>query len=435
MTLVLVGVNHKTAPVELREKLCGLFPDPEAAYQRLRAFPELAEVLYYNTCNRVEVLAVAPDPEAGIRRLQEFLASHPEVTPQDVEKSLYVHRGEAAVRHLFRVAASLDAMVVGEPQILGQVKAAYRQATEQDATGPILNRLLHKTFSVAKKVRTETGIGDHAVSVSYAAVSLGKKIFGELAGKTALLIGAGEMAELALEHLRRQGVAQIVIANRTLERAARLADRFRGRAVPLEGLEEELLKCDILISSTGAEGYVLTREQVAAAMRRRRQRPLFLIDIAVPRDLDPRINELEYVYLYNIDDLKEVVETNVQRRQEAAAQAEGLVAAETLKFMDWLKTLGVFPTIIALQEKARAICRQELKKTLSHLGPLTPEQVEALEVLTRSVAAKLLHDPIMFLKRNHHSRHAAAEITLVRRLFHLDPEEDHLEGPSRAESE
>lgn len=434
MNLVLVGLNHRTAPVELREKLCGLFPDPESAYRRLKSLPEISEVLYYTTCNRVEVLAVAPEAEAAIRALTGFLASHPEVAGQDLETALYVHENEAAVRHLFRVAASLDALVVGEPQILGQVKAAYRQATEQEATGPILNRLLHKTFSVAKKVRTETGIGDHAVSVSYAAVSLGKKIFGELTGKTVLLIGAGEMAELALEHLRRQGVAQIIIANRTLSRAVRLAERFRGRAVPLEELPEALLACDILISSTGAEGYVLTKEQVRTAMRRRRQRPLFLIDIAVPRDLDPRINDLENVYLYNIDDLKEVVETNMQRRQQAAVQAEGLVAAETLKFMDWLKTLGVFPTIIALQEKARAICRQELKKTLSHLGPLTPHQQEALEILTRSVAAKLLHDPIMFLKRNHHSRRAAAEITLVRRLFNLDPEEE-VALPSQAEAE
>jgi len=434
MNLVLVGLNHRTAPVELREKLCGLFPDPESAYRRLKSLPEISEVLYYTTCNRVEVLAVAPEAEAAIRALTGFLASHSEVAGQDLETALYVHENEAAVRHLFRVAASLDALVVGEPQILGQVKAAYRQATEQEATGPILNRLLHKTFSVAKKVRTETGIGDHAVSVSYAAVSLGKKIFGELTGKTVLLIGAGEMAELALEHLRRQGVAQIIIANRTLSRAVRLAERFRGRAVPLEELPEALLACDILISSTGAEGYVLTKEQVRTAMRRRRQRPLFLIDIAVPRDLDPRINDLENVYLYNIDDLKEVVETNMQRRQQAAVQAEGLVAAETLKFMDWLKTLGVFPTIIALQEKARAICRQELKKTLSHLGPLTPHQQEALEILTRSVAAKLLHDPIMFLKRNHHSRRAAAEITLVRRLFNLDPEEE-VALPSQAEAE
>ncbi len=424
MNLVLVGVNHKTASVELREKLCGLFPEPAQAYRRLKALPDLSEVLYYNTCNRVEVLAVARDAEAGCRQLKEFFTASPGVAPGELEQSLYAFRDEEAVRHLFRVAASLDALVVGEPQILGQVKAAYRQGTEHDATGAILNRLLHKTFSVAKRVRTETGIGDHAVSVSYAAVSLGKKIFGELTGKAALLIGAGEMGELALEHLRRQGVAHIVIANRTLSRAVRLAERFGGQAVSLEELPEQLLGSDIIISSTGAGQFLLTQEQVKAAMRRRRQAILFLIDIAVPRDLDPRINDLENVYLYNIDDLKEVVEANVARRQEAAAQAERLVAAETLKFMEWLKTLGVFPTIVALQEKARAICQQEMKKTLGHLGPLTPEQTQALEVLTRSVANKLLHDPIIFLKRNHHSRRAAMEVNLVRRLFNLDPDQE-----------
>ncbi len=431
MNLVLLGVNHKTASVELRERLCSLFPEPRAAYGRLKALPEVGEVLYLNTCNRVEVLAVVPELGTGVARLREFLADHPEVSPAELDRSLYVFSNEEAVRHLFRVAASLDAMVVGEPQILGQVKAAYRQGTECDATGPILNRLLHKTFSVAKKVRTETGIGDHAVSVSYAAVSLGKKIFGELTGRSALLIGAGEMGELALEHLRRQGVADIVIANRTLSRAVRLAERFGGRAVSLEELPEQLLGCDILISSTGAGQFLLTQEQVKAAMRRRRQRPLFLIDIAVPRDLDPRINDLENVYLYNIDDLKEVVEANVARRQEAAAQAERLVAAETLKFMEWLKTLGVFPTIIALKEKARAICQQEIKKTLSHWGPLSPEHTQALEVLTRSVADKLLHDPIIFLKRHHHSRRAAAEVNLVRRLFNLDPEPEEAVAPER----
>jgi glutamyl-tRNA reductase len=326
------------------------------------------------------------------------------------------------VRHLFRVAASLDALVVGEPQILGQVKEAYRQATKHQATGAILNRLLHKTFSVAKRVRTETGIGDHAVSVSYAAVALGKKIFGDLRGKKVLLLGAGEMAELALEHLKGQGAGSIVVANRTLERGLRLAERFGGEAVSLEEVETQLLFADILLSSTGSPTYLLSREQVKQAMRRRKQRPLFLIDIGVPRDLDPGINDLDNVYLYNIDDLKEVVEENRERRQEAAVQAERLVAAETLKFMDWLKTLEVFPTIISLREKAQAICQAELKKTLGHLGPLTSEQEQALEVLTESITNKLLHDPIVFLKGNHHRKRGEAELALVRRLFNLDPE-------------
>jgi glutamyl-tRNA reductase len=312
--------------------------------------------------------------------------------------------------------------VVGEPQILGQVKEAYRQATRHKATGAILNRLLHKTFSVAKRVRTETGIGDHAVSVSYAAVALGKKIFCDLRGKNVLLLGAGEMAELALEHLKGQGVGGVVIANRTLERGLRLAERFGGVAVSLEELESQLLPADILLSSTGSPAYLLNREQVKQVMRRRKQRPLFLIDIGVPRDLDPGINDLDNVYLYNIDDLKEVVEENRERRQQAAIQAERLVAAETLKFMDWLQTLEVYPTIISLREKAQGICQAELKKTLAQLGPLTPEQERALEVMTESITNKLLHDPIVFLKGNHHRKRGEAELALVRRLFKLDPE-------------
>jgi len=422
MNLLLAGVNHQTAEVDLREKLCTLLPEAETSYTLLLSYPEIQEAFYFTTCNRVEVLCVTEALETLPGVFSSFFARHPEVTPAALADSLYFYRDEDAVRHLFRVASSLDAMVVGEPQILGQVKEAYRQATQQKATGAILNRLLHKTFSVAKRVRTETGLGDHAVNVSYAAVSLGKKIFGDLKGKNVLLLGAGEMAELALEHLRGQGVEKIIVANRTLDRGLRLAQRFRGEAVSLEELETQLLAVDVLLSSTGSEGYLLTREQVKAAMRRRRQRPLFMIDIGVPRDLDPKINDLDNVYLYNIDDLKEVVEENRERRQAAAIQAERLVVAETLKFMDWLKTLEVYPTIISLRQKAQAICQAELRKTLSHLGPLTGEQEQALEVLTESITNKLLHDPIVFLKGNHHHKRGQAELALVRRLFNLDSE-------------
>jgi glutamyl-tRNA reductase len=421
MNLLLAGVNHQTARVDLREKLCSLLPEAEESYPLLLSFPEIREVLFYTTCNRVEVLCVTEVEAEAPAVLSGFFASHPEITPAVLADSLYLHRDQDAVRHLFRVAASLDALMVGEPQILGQVKQAYRVATEHQATGPILNKLLHKTFSVAKRVRTETGIGDHAVSVSYAAVALGKKIFGDLKGKNVLMLGAGEMAELALEHLQSQGAGDIVVANRTLERGVRLAERFGGQAVSLEEIESQLLSADVLISSTGAASYLLTREQVKAAMRRRKQRPLFMIDIGVPRDLDPGINDLDNVYLYNIDDLKEVVEENRERRHEAAVQAERLVAAETLKFMDWLQTLSVYPTIISLKEKAQAICQAELKKTLGHLGPLTPGQEQSLAVMTEAIVSKILHDPIIFLKGNHHRKRGEAELALVRRLFNLDP--------------
>jgi glutamyl-tRNA reductase len=424
MNLLLLGLNHKTATVDLREKLAGLLADLDAAYQELQPGPALLELVLYATCNRVESLCATEEPDAAIAQLRTFFAGRGDIVAADLDASLYIHRDRDAVLHLFRVAASLDSLVVGEPQILGQIKEAYRQATRNRATGPILNRLLHKTFSVAKRVRRETGIGDHAVSISYAAVTLGRKIFGNLAGKTAVLVGAGEMAELALEHLKSDGVGRIIVANRTLERGLQLAQRFGGEAVSLEELADQLLQADIIISSTGSPQFLLTREQVKGVMRRRKHRPLFFIDIAVPRDLDPAINDLDNVYLYNIDDLKEVVESNWQRRYQEAAKAERLVAAETLKFLEWLETLAVYPTIISLKEKADRICEAELDKTLKQLGPLTDEQRQALEVLTHSITQKLLHDPIIFLKGYHHPQRPTRELDTVRRLFNLDPDRD-----------
>jgi glutamyl-tRNA reductase len=424
MNLLLCGVNHKTAPVALREKLACLIPDVGIAYENLNAWPEISESLLYMTCNRVELMCVSEAPEDAAALVREYFARHPQISLADLEVSFYAHRNRDAVQHFFRVAASLDSMVVGEPQILGQMKAAYRQATEHRSTGPILNRLVHKAFSVAKRVRCETGIGDHAVSVSYAAVTMAKKIFGDLTGKNVLLLGAGEMAELALEHLRGHGVAKITVANRTLERGVQLAKRFGGEAISLEEIQDQLLTGDILISSAGADDVLITRDQVKGVMRRRKQRPLFLIDIAVPRNLDPAINDLDNVYLSNIYDLKEVVELNWQRRRHEASKAERLVAAETLKFLHWLETLEVFPTIIDLKDKAEAICQAELKKTLGQMGPLTPAQRQSLEVLTASITQKLLHDPIIFLKRNRRPRNPHQELDLVRRLFNLDPDRD-----------
>jgi glutamyl-tRNA reductase len=424
MNLVLLGLNHKTAAVDLRERVGGLLADLNAAYQELKPRPGLLELILYTTCNRVESLCATGEPDAAIGQLRAFFASRGDIAPGDLEACLYVHRDREAVLHLFRVASSLDSLVVGEPQVLGQIKEAYRQATRNRATGPILNRLLHKTFSVAKRVRRETGIGDHAVSISYAAVTLGRKIFGSLAGKSAVLVGAGEMAELALEHLKSDGVGKIIVANRTLERGLQLAQRFGGEAVSLEELPDQLMHADIIISSTGSPQYLLTREQVKGVMRRRKHRPLFFIDIAVPRDLDPAINDLDNVYLYNIDDLKEVVESNWQRRHQEAAKAERLVAAETLKFLNWLETLAVYPTIISLKEKANRICEAELEKTLKQLGPLTAEQRQALEVLTHSISQKLLHDPIVFLKGNHHPQKPHRDLAVVRRLFNLDPDRE-----------
>lgn len=423
MIIVLIGLNHKTAPLALREKLAGLIPDAAQAYNQLRQIAAIRELLIYATCNRVEVLLATPAPESAIPHVVDFFTSCRVLAAADVTAALYEYREAEAIKHLYQVACGLDSMVMGEPQILGQVKAAYREATRQQATGPLLNRLLHKTFSVAKKVRTETGIGGLAVSVSYAAVELARKIFGTLSDKTALLIGAGEMAELAVEHLNRHGVARLIVVNRTLARALELAKRFSGEAVSLAELENQLLNVDIIISSTGAPDIILTKEQVRGVMRRRKQRPLFLIDIAVPRDLDPGIDALDNVYLYNIDDLQGVVAANLHHRQEEAIRAERIIETETHKFLKWRGTLEVTPTIILLRDKAQQICETELKKTLTQLGPLTPQQQKSIEILAESIALKLLHDPFLYLKRNHHPKNRSRELDLTRRLFNLDPDQ------------
>jgi glutamyl-tRNA reductase len=333
-----------------------------------------------------------------------------------------------AVLHIFRVACSLDSMVVGEPQILGQIKEAYRQAIEARTSGVIINRLLHKAFSVAKRVRTETRIGSSAVSISYAAVELAKKIFGELKGKNALLIGAGEMAELAAEHLLSNGVDRIVVANRTLERALALAKRFNGSTVPWEELLEELARIDIIVSSTGSTEPILTVADVKKRMRARRNRPLFFIDIAVPRDIEPEVNRIDNVYLYNIDDLQGIIEINRTERAKEAVRAEHIIAAEALKFDAWLRTLEVVPTIVSIRDKAEQIRQTEVSRTLNQLGSLSEEEIQAVHVLTQAMVKKLLHDPILFLKRVSNRSRKDFYLDVARKLFHLDADQRETEA-------
>ncbi|NPB09302.1 MAG: glutamyl-tRNA reductase [Thermodesulfobacteria bacterium] len=419
--IVLLGLNHRTAPVEIREKLsfAGRDFDPVSLFLEL---PLVREAFFLSTCNRVEILFVTREPEAAVEGVKEVWARANDLPVSSFEPHLYQFRNREAVKHLFRVASGLDSLVLGEPQILGQLKEAYRRAAERRATGVILNRLLHKTFSVAKRIRSETGIGSHAVSVSYAAVELAKKIFGDLREKSAMLIGAGEMAELAAQHLLAQGVEKLIVANRTLSRAIELAERFRGEAISLEELEDYLLKVDIVISSTGAPHYILTAEQVKRLMRPRKMRPIFFIDIAVPRDIEPAVNEIENVFLYDIDDLKAVVEENLAYRRKEAARAERIIEEEALKFEAWLEQLEVYPTIVALRQKAEAIRRKELEKTLSHLrGKVDEETIEALETLTKSLVNKLLHDPIIYLKNRYH-RDGQQVVDFTRKIFNLDGE-------------
>ncbi len=419
MRIVLIGMNHKTAPVEIRERLQLACVGDGLALAELLRIPEVREVLILSTCNRVEVLARVADGEAAVERLKEFIFQQGNLDAAELERCLYVHRDREAVRHLFRVAASLDSLIMGEPQILGQVKEAYRRAVDHRTTGLLLNRLVHHALRTAKRVRTETGIAGNAVSVSYAAVELAKKIFGGLHGKTILLVGAGEMSELAARHLLHQGVERILVANRTYARAEEMAAAFEGAPVAFDSLSEVLPEVDIVIASTGAPGYVVTAEMVAAALRRRRNRLLFLIDIAVPRDIDPAAGEIENVYLYNIDHLQNVVDANRETRLAEAAKAEGIVAEEVAFFEAWFNALAVVPTIVAMRGKMEGIVRRELERSANWLGGLPEEDRLRIERLAASVVNKILHDPITGLKEESIEKDELPYVAAVRRLFKL----------------
>ncbi len=428
-TILALGLNHTIAPVAIREKLA-FSSDCSRPLLSLRALPGCDECLLLSTCNRVEVYFVSKCGEAAADAARRLLFAGTDLSDEEARRYTYFHQGGEAVRHLFRVAASLDSMVVGEPQILGQLKEAFRLAGEHKAAGFLLDRLFTKAFFVAKRVRTETNIGGSAVSISYAAVQLAKKILGDLAGRKVLLVGAGEMAELAAEHLVGQGIGEVVVANRTYERAVTLATRFHGRAVPLDDLHAQMEGVDILISSTGAPGFILTRDELKPVMRQRMHRPLFLIDIAVPRDLDPAINDLDNVYLYDIDDLMSVVETGKADRDQAAAAAELIVAHEATKFGEWLNGLAVVPTIAALKKKSAALCQAELAKTMAHLGTLSDQQKKAVEVLAQSIANKMLHHPMLFLKQDTGGMDTQSKLSFIRACYDLDETGgDELERP------
>ncbi|MCI5142208.1 MAG: glutamyl-tRNA reductase, partial [Candidatus Electrothrix sp. ATG1] len=416
-SIVLLGVNHKKTPLEIREKLA-LTGGYEEPLEKLRELTGLREYYLLSTCNRVEVLFTCQDPEQVRSEVLDLLFAG-KVSREEVAGCIYIHENQEAIRHLFMVSSSLDSMIVGESQILGQLKEAFRHAAKKKTAGLILNKLLHKAFSVAKRVRTETRIGANAVSISYAAVELGRKIFGDLHGKRVMLVGAGEMAELAAEHLVGQGIKEVVVANRTLERAMKLATRFKGRAIGLDEVVEQLLTVDILISSTGAEGLVLFKKDIAPLMPRRRNRPLFFIDIAVPRDLDPKINTLENIYLYDIDDLNNVVEMNREQRDKEAIKARRIVEEETLKFERWLDGMEVTPTIVDLRVAAESICQAELAKTLPQLNGISAKDRKNIERMASSIAGKMLHHPMRYLKNEHICVDQSERIMQVRTLFQL----------------
>jgi glutamyl-tRNA reductase len=419
LDIVLLGINHKTASVEVRECIAFAQDETKSALHSLLGKSFIKEALLFSTCNRVEILLVTDNKTRAVEETKAFIAEFNKIPLEQFEDALYLHEGDDAVRHVFRVASSLDSMVVGEPQILGQVKEAYRTATDEKASGVILNRLLHRTFFVAKRIRTETGIGDRAVSISYAAVELARKIFGELADKTVMLIGAGEMAELAVEHLIRYKANKVWVANRTFETGVELAKQFNGQPIRFEEILESLKTVDIIISSTGSPDYVIQRDQVKGLLRKRRNRPLFFIDIAVPRDIDPELNRLNNTYVYDIDDLKGVIDENVEDRQKEAIKGERIVDEAVIRFREWYESLDVVPTIVALRNKMESIAAAELKKTLQS-SMISEQDAAALQKMAGSLINKILHDPTRFLKRNGMHEDKSFYIDTVRKLFKLD---------------
>ena len=426
--IVNIGMNHETAPVELRECLASEPDTTVKILASMRDHPFIREGLFLSTCNRVEALLTTETPEKAKKWVISSMSGLGNIPEESFSQNLYTFEDMDAVAHIFRVASSLDSMVVGEPQILGQIKDAYVQATRQKTSGVVLNRLMHKAFHVAKRIRTETGISEAAVSISYAAVELAKKIFHLLDNKKVLLIGAGKMAELAARHLLSQGVSSMVVANRTFERAVRVAEAFDARPVSFEEIASQLVDVDIVVTSTASPGYVITHEQVKKSLRKRRNRPVFFIDIAVPRDVQPEVNSLENVYVYDIDDLKGVIELNMEQRKQEAIKAENVVREEVVKFERWLKTLSVVPTIVSLQEKAESIIQAELKKSSSVLRGPTPGQEQAIKTLTRSIAEKVLNDPILYLKARADRRSVNTYLDVTRKLFNLDEEDENIDN-------
>jgi glutamyl-tRNA reductase len=419
MNLALLGINHRTAPVEVRERMHIPESRLAQAVSDLIHREGIREGLILSTCNRVEVMTSAEDSVDAEPIIQQFLADHHRFELGPYQRFFYRYQQQEAVRHLFRVASSLDSMILGEPQILGQLKRAYALAHEAGGLNASLKEIVSQALAVGRRVRRETALGSAAVSVSYAAVELAKKIFGSLEGRTIFVIGAGKMSELAAKHLLRSGASAIYVTNRTYERAVQLAAAFRGTAIAFEQLFEHLPKADIVISSTGAAGYVVNKEHVARILSARRNRPVFFVDIAVPRDIDPLVNELDNAFVYDIDDLGQVVEANKKQREREAVWAEEIVQEEVQKTMRRLASRDLVPTIVALEDRLNAIREGEMERYNTRLGNLTPEQRQAVDALTRGIMNKILHGPITELKSGAGQPEQVALVRLVRKIFGL----------------
>ena len=418
--LILVGVNHKTTPVEIREKLAFTKGKIEESVDRLLNFPDIIEHTILSTCNRVEIYARANGQNSAIQSIKQFICDFHGLSAVQLEEHFYSYSNEAAIEHLFRVSSSLDSMILGEAQILGQVKDAYSLAKDLRSTGLVLNQLFEKAFSIAKKVREETGIAERSVSISSAAVELAQKIFDDLENHTVMLVGTGEMAELAAKHLISYGVKTVYVTSRTYERAANLARTLNGSALDFEAFKNELYRADIVITSTSASSFIITKDMVEKAIQERKNKPIFFIDIAVPRDIEPDVNDLENVYLYDIDDLHVVVSANMKEREKESENAMHLISQEVNKFNNWLGTLDAVPTIVEIRKRVENIGNQEMERTLKKIPHLSEEDKKIIYQMKNSMINKILHKPTIKLKQKTQSEDGHIYLKAIRHLFHLD---------------
>lgn len=436
--LLLIGVSHHTAPVELREQVDFIRAGIADALAALASTTGTGEVAVVSTCNRAEVYTTCRDVDAARLSLVAFLCRYHAVAESVLEPHLYTRIDADVARHLFRVAGGLDSLIVGEPQILGQVKEAYQIAADQQSTGPLLNRLFHNAFSAGKRVRAETGIGEGAVSVSYAAVSLARKIFGRLDQLQVLVLGAGEMGKLTARHLNAQSVRRMTIASRTAAHAQALAAQVNGHAIPWEAIDEPLATTDIIVTATGAQIPVLTKARLEAVMKVRRNRPLFVIDIAVPRDVEAEAGDLEQLFLYNIDDLRAIVNENLARRAGQIEQAETIVNEEVKAFTAWMRSREAIPTVVALRHRFEAIRRAELARLESKIAALPPDARASVDEITRLIVEKLLLTPTEQLKAVTDEDTAHAYTSALSRIFSLAAESVEgptgVKGPARADA-
>ena len=427
MHLLLLGVSHRTAPVELRERLDFSSRDVGAAVESLSARSSAAESVVLSTCNRSEIYVAGNDPIRARSEVEAFLSDYHQVPSEVFRPHLFMHDDVAAARHLFRVASGLDSLVVGEPQILGQVKSAFQTASERRCTGPLLNKTFHWAFGVGKRVRSETAIGEGAVSVSFAAVSLARKIFGRLDGRRVLVVGAGEISALTAQHLRSHGVEEIVITSRTPAHADALAAEVGGRSVPWANLRQAMGNADIVLTATGSQRPIIVREDVEMVLGRRRAEPLFIIDVAVPRDVDPEVSEIEQVFLYNVDDLQSIVQENLARRGAEIARAEAIVDEELSRFTAWQRSRRAIPTVVALRQRFEDIRLAELRRLDSRLSGLPPETRARIDEVTRLIVEKLLLEPTEQLKALPDAETQAAYTEALGRVFRLG---DDISEPS-----